>query len=226
MADQDYSFAGQCIEGVAELPSIVTQVEAVLAKGERQSEIRDGVVGCVNSLCDALQLASDIVSTEISETIRQLNASRGSAEKTLEALTGIPKRFSHEEIGRRLKQGHVCAELHKLHDRFSTPLSKESLAGLSAWDTVRTFFGRSNRMSAVLQGLHEGEASYLHDTTGMIQQVIDDADALATRLSRSGEIPQPDLDKLVDALRQRRQLMQGRAAALRREGDRVVATLH
>jgi hypothetical protein len=195
-------------------------MKAVAALGRVQTEARAGVLDTINELCDALQLASDLISKEISTTIVEFYEIRGgSDERRDEFLAATVARFADGALATLLHEGKVCGRLHVLGDRFSNPLSNEAWSGIPFWEAIGSFFTRSSSMSKVLDGLLDGEKHYLSDMRVFLQEVQQTAEgALASPSSDACE-------NLMTLLRKKRRMIQSQARDLRDVGDQCIATL-
>jgi len=214
-------------EGLSELGGLASELKKAIDLGKEQATTRDGVIQTVNDMCDALQLAADLIAAELSSQITEFNRARGQGE---EVLRGFFERLSHRVSAPALREllhdGRVCGDLHKVGDRFQTPFSPESVAGLGAWDAVKTFFTRSSRMSNVIHGLLEGERDYLRDFSWLL-------DEIRIRAETATMMPWGDTNQLenagteiVELIRIKRQVLLENVSLVRNSADGVIQALH
>jgi hypothetical protein len=178
-------------------------------------------------MCDALQLAADLISKELSAGVTEFNRLWPEKEGVLRGyFERIAVRLSEPSLRLLLHEGTVCGELHKLGDRFEQPFSKEAVSGISFWQNVKTFFSRSNHMSSVLHGLIEGERDYLRGFSSF----LDDARSLAETAT---QIPWGDDQalrnqgqNLVQLMRDKRAILQRKLVDIRAAADGAIAALH
>jgi hypothetical protein len=214
-------------EGLGELGGVASELKKAIDLGKEQATTRDGVVQTVNDMCDALQLAADLIAAELSSQITEFNRARGQGEDVLRGyFERLSYRVSAPTLRELLHDGRVCGDLHKVGDRFRTPFSPQSVAGLGVLDTVRAFFTRSSRMSDVIHGLLEGERDYLRDFSGLLDEIRIRAEAAAM-------IPWGDTNQLekagteiVELIRRKRHILLGKVSQVRESADGVIQALH
>ena len=177
-------------------------------------------------MCDALQLAGELLSREITETIIEYNKISDSkaASDFKSFFNGVALRFSRKNIGDVLTVGKVCGELHALGDSYAQPLSKPSRTGIAFYHALAAFFTRSTPMSKALSGLYHGEREYLNSISFFLLDIVDDATAAGglrdlKKLRNSGA-------SLVSKMRDKKRALQDQTRKLRDAGDACVETLH
>jgi hypothetical protein len=220
-------YLDQAQDAIKDIAGLGSNLSKAIAKGEEQATTRDGVIQTINEMCDALQLAADLISKELSAGITEFNRLWQEKEGVLRGyFERLAVRLSEPSLRLLLHEGTVCAELHKLGDRFEQPFSKETISGVSFWQNVRTFFSRSNHMSNVLHGLIEGERDYLRGFSSF----LDDARGLAEAAT---QIPWGDDhalrnqgQNLVQLMRDKRAILQRKLVDIRSAADGAIAALH
>jgi hypothetical protein len=107
-----------------------TAISQGLARGERQASSRARVISIINSLCDTLQLAGDLVSTVISKLIVEYSDVRDRKPPDPETLRAYFSRvfvqLDEPQLRILLHEGRVCGELHRLADRLKQPFTQQS----------------------------------------------------------------------------------------------------
>src|SRR5215831_3870545 len=122
-----------------EVGNLGSELTKALEKGEEQAATRDGAIQTINEMCDALQLASDLIAKELSASITEFNRIREDKEDVLRAyFERMAIKFSESSMRLMLHEGKVCGELHKLGDRFEQPFSKQTMGGVSFWENIKT----------------------------------------------------------------------------------------
>jgi hypothetical protein len=220
-------YLDQTKSALDDVGTLGSSLKQAIALGKEQASTRDGVIQTINEMCDALQLASDLVAKEISSSILEFNRIKTDKEEMIRGFfERLAVRLSESRLRLLLHEGQVCGELHKLGDRFETPASPESIAALDFWEAVRTFFTRSSVMSIALHGLIEGERDYLRDFAAFLDEVRDRAEK-ATLLAW-GQIDslRHEGELLADVMRQKRNVLQQKVMSIRRAADGAIATLH
>jgi hypothetical protein len=214
-------------DAIDDISSLGSSLKDAIALGKEQASTRDGVIQTINEMCDALQLASDLLAKELSASILEFNRIKGDKEEILRGFfERVAARFSEPTLRLLLHEGQVCGELHKLGDRFETPFSPEAVAAQNVWQAVKTFFTRSSRMSVTLHGLVEGERDYLRDFSAFLDDVRDRAEK-ATALSWGQDaVLRQHGDSLSALLREKRAVLQQKVANVRHAADAAIATLH
>lgn len=217
----------QAKSALDDLGGIGSSLRDAIALGKEQASTRDGVIQTINEMCDALQLAADLVAKELSTSILEFNRIKDEKEELLRGFfERLAARLAEPRLRLLLHEGQVCGELHKLGDRFETPVSPESLAALSAWQAVKAFFTRSSAMSTALHGLVEGERDYLRDFAEFLDDVRDRAEkATAMAWGQVGALRQEG-ESLTELMRQKRAALQQKAASIRKGADAAIATMH
>ncbi len=117
-------------KAVTEVGDMVGQIDKVLKKREEQADARKGAIRTINEMVDALQLAVDLISKEISSATIEFNTVRWQKEEALQGyFERVASRFSDKPLRLLLHEGKVCGELHALGDRFGQPFSGVSTGG-------------------------------------------------------------------------------------------------
>jgi len=214
-------------DALIEVGGKVGEIGEVIKKGDEQADARKGAILAIHEMCDALQLACDLISKELSTTIIEFNNVRAEKE---EAIRGFFQRtafkYSNDSLRQLLHEGKVCGELHALGDRFSQPFSDVTTGGVSLWETVKTFFRRSNRMSMALDGLYEGEMNYLNDLTNFLNDVRDEAENATAIDWGKVETLKEAGDALTEHMRNKRQTLQDQIHVLKSAADDCINKLH
>jgi hypothetical protein len=132
-------------------------------------------------------------------------------------------KFSEPSLRLLLHENKVCGELHILGDKFKQPFSPETTGGTSIRDNVRAFFSRSTNMHHAIEGLFEGEISYLRDISDFLSEVRDQA-------TEATSLPE---DKLIDAgesliaqMKDKRNILQRQAREIQDAAYGSIAKLH
>src|SRR5262245_9744987 len=106
-------------EGLDELSGIASQLKEAIALGKEQASTRDRVIQTVNEMCDALQLACDLICAKLSSAITEFNRVRWENEEALrDHFERLAQLVSAPSLRDLLREGQVCGELHKVGDRF------------------------------------------------------------------------------------------------------------
>jgi hypothetical protein len=220
---QSFELAKQALDEVKDL---APGLKEALDLGKEQASTRDGVIDTINNMCDALQLASDLVSEKLSAKIVEYNQTKDKKEDAMISYFGrLVNTFSENNIWILLHEGKVCGELHKLGDRFETPFSPEAMGGLSFLENVMTFFRRSSSMSLTLHCLLEGERQYLRDIAAFLGDLRARAEA-ATGLWGQREALRGEGDAIVQLMRNKRQILVEQVRQLRLSADASIEALH
>jgi hypothetical protein len=215
--------------GFGEVADRARALNKAIAKGQEQTETRDGVIQTINEMCDALQKATDAIASELSGSIVDFNSLgrmddeaiiRGFFDRTAEKL-------SDKAIRKLLREGLVCGELHKIGDRYTQPLSHDTMGGVSFWENVKTFFIRTNRMSDALDALATGERDYIKNTSEFLNEVRDKVEDVTT-IPRGGgiEILLDKARELVRLMREKRNKLESQMRELRMQAETTRKTLH
>ena len=116
-------FLTQAEEAVKDFTSVSSQIEKQFKKADDQDTARKTTIQIINAMCDALQLAGELLSREITETIIEYNKISDSkaASDFKSFFNGVALRFSRKNIGDVLTVGKVCGELHALGDSYAQP---------------------------------------------------------------------------------------------------------
>jgi hypothetical protein len=216
-------------EGLKEVADLVPALDDAIKKGEAQAKTRDGVIQTINEMCDALQKASDEITSELSGSIMEFNSLGNAREEAV--IRGFFDRTA-EKCSRRalrnlLHEGRVCGELHKVGDRFGQPFTYDTASGVSFWQNVTTFFTRTNSMHQALDGLVEGEQNYISDMADFLNEVRSRTEEVA-EIPWGGDI-QALLGKareLVQLMREKRNKLEKQMVELRVQADATRQTLH
>ena len=182
--------------------------------GDKQSKERNQVIDVIDRLTNALQTACDLVSSQLGKAIIDYNKLfKSKAKKHYEDyLTSVSIRCDEAALGKLLREGEVCGELHKLGDAFKVSTSRQAMAGLSLFDLVKTFFCRTNKMHYQLVCLEGGEQVYLQRISGSLlsirQKADDQTGSLADLRARAAEV---------------RKMMDDKRSELRREMGPLLA---
>lgn len=220
-------YLDQAQEAIKDIAGLGSDLSKAIAKGEEQATTRDGVIQTINEMCDALQLAADLISKELSAGITEFNRLRQEKEEILRGyFERIAVRLSEPSLRLLLHEGTVCGELHKLGDRFEQPFSKETGSGVSFWQNVKTFFSRSNDMSNVLHGLIEGERDYLRGFSSFLDDARNLAES-ATQVAWGNDAAlRTQGENLIQLLREKRAILQRKLFEIRTAADRAISALH
>ncbi|KKO19760.1 MAG: hypothetical protein L3J18_07295 [Candidatus Brocadia sp.] len=223
----DMQYLNLAKDAIREVVNLAPDLNKAIAKGEEQATTRDGVIQTINEMCDALQLASDLISKELSTSITEFNRIRPEKEEVLQAyFERVATKFSEPSLRLLLHEGTVCGELHKLGDRFEQPFSKETTSGVSWWENVRTFFSRSNSMANVLHGLIEGERNYLRSFSEFLDDVRDSAETATQVPWENNATLRTKGEELVKLMRQKRSGLQSKLSEIRVAADAALGALH
>jgi hypothetical protein len=214
-------------DAITDIGGFGPDLSKAIAKGEEQATTRDGTIQTINEMCDALQLATDLIARELSAGIMEFNRLQGEREEMLRGyFERIALRLSEPTLRLLLHEGTVCGELHKLGDRFEQPFSKHTIAGVSFWENVKTFLSRSNSMSNVLHGLVEGERDYLRGFSSFLNDVRDRAEAATQIRWEDDATLRTHGQALVQLMRDKRAILLGKLAEIRAAADGAIAALH
>ncbi len=209
-----------------EVTELAPSLKKAIELGEFQGETRDGVIQTINEMSDALQLASDLIGKELSASITEFNRLRSDKEDVLRGyFERLAAKLSEPSLRLLLHEGHVCAELHKLGDRFEW-LSPQAMTGLSAWEAVKVFFNRASTMSHVLHGLIEGERDYLRDFASFLDDVRNQAEVATGVPPGSEDFLRQKGDELIHLMRQKRQALNDESVKIRQAADKAILALH
>jgi hypothetical protein len=225
MAD-DVTYLSQAKEAIAEVTGLVPSIDSALKKGEKQVDVRTGVIRTINTMCDALQLACDLISTAISKSVLDYNEvqQKKSEDELRSFFRRTANRFGDGSLAMLLHDGKVCGELHALGDAFRQPFSAGVVTGVSFSEAVLAFFKRSTKMSAALQNLHAGERDYLRSLIGFLADVRNKAE-LAGGASGDLDVLQRVGEELIGRMRDKRRVMQEQVWALRDAGNECIRKL-
>ena len=213
-------------KAVKDFASVGAQIDKQFTRADEQDTARKKTIQIINAMCDALQLAGDLISREITEAT--INYNKISDSKTARDFKSffndVAFRFSRKNIGAVLTVGKVCGELHALGDSYAQPLSKPSRSGVAFYHALAAFFTRSTPMSCALSGLYHGEREYLNSISYFLQDLIDDAVAAGgerdlKELRNSGA-------QLVSKMREKNRSLHDQTRKLRDAADACVETLH
>ena len=214
-------------EALSELGGKVSEIGEIIKNGDEQADARKGAIQTIHEMCDALQLACDLISKEISTNIIEFNNLRNAKEK---ALRGFFQRaaftFSDESLRKLLHEGRVCGELHALGDRFSQPFPDVTTGGVSLWENVKTFFTRSNIMSHALDGLYEGERNFLDELVEFLNDIRDDAEKATAIDYGNVEVLRKAGGELTEMMRNKRQTLQDQIREIKGSADDCIQKLH
>ena len=214
-------------DAFAEVGDMAGQLNDIVKQGDEQANVRDGAIRTIHQMCDALQLACDLISKEISSSIVEYGSVRYGPE---EAIRGFFQRtafkYSDQSLRLLLHEGKVCGELHALGDRFTQPLSPESRSAVPFMEAIKMFFRRSSTMSIALDGLYEGEMNYLVDLTGFLNEIRDHAEQAASGYWGDVDGLRQEGDALMEQMRAKRQTMQDQLRAIKSEADGSIGKLH
>lgn len=215
-------------DAIKELGKFTPDLNEAIEKGEKQAETRDKVIETINEMCDALQLASDLVSKELSTSIIEFSQVKQGQENLLRGyFERVAIRFSESSLWLLLHEGKVCGELHKVGDRFEQPFSMVAMSSLSLWENVRTFFCRSNNMSNLLHGLIEGEREYLRNLSAFLNEVRNCVEDAIQRIPwGNDQALKMKGEELIQLMRERRSSLQTKLSEIRVVADAVIAELH
>jgi hypothetical protein len=221
------------VSGLTDIADFGPKILKTVESGEKQAKARDAVIDTINSLCDTLQYAGDLVSDELSSSIMEYQSLRYSGPQRLYAfLERLTVRLSGPALRNRLHEGQVCGNLYKLLDRFRQPFNTVTPFSVDILQWLATLFRRSNNMSRALNGLEEGEQHYLRHIASILNQAREkteearmvvydtqDVEGTAARLRSAG-------DALVDLLRQNRREIESKFHSIRIAGDTAIKSLH
>lgn len=214
-------------DALSEVGDIADRIDKVLEKGEKQADARKGAIRTINEMVDALQLAVDLISKELSSATIEFNSLKWQKEEALRGwFDRVASRFSDKPLRLLLHEGKVCGELHALGDRFGQPFSAVSTGGLSFWDNVRTFFSRSNAMSDALSSLAEGENHFLEEASGFLNAIVLKAEAATGLPWGSIDLLIHHGEELVTLMREKRQVLQDQVKALQDAASTCRGKLH
>lgn len=212
---------------LSEISGDASEILKILEEGDKQADTRQGVIQTVHEMCDALQLACDLISKEISSSILEFNGLRkGNGELLNGYFTRTAFKFSSEALRQLLHEGKVCGELHALGDRFKQPLTDVTTGGVSLWENVKAFFSRSTSMSIALEGLYEGERNYLYNLSDFLFEIRDRAEAATSLDLDDVEGLRSAGEQLVGLMREKRQVLQDQIREVKLAADDCVKKLH
>ena len=205
----------------------VSEIANIIKKGDEQADTRRGAIQTINEMCDALQLACDLISRELSSSIIEFSQLRNGKEEALRGyFERVAIKFGEPSLRILLHEGKVCVELHALYDRFRQPFSNVTTGGVSFWENVKTFFTRSSAMSMALDGLHSGEMHYLRDFASFLDVIRDNAEKnLSIPFGNYGNLQQAG-EELAVLMREKRQDMQNQVLAMRNDANACIEKLH
>lgn len=173
-------------------------LKAAAKVGKTQTDARDEVVDIITTMCDSLESASDIVSSEISKAITDINrARRGTENQLVTCFNTQAVRFRHEKLLGKLRAGKVCSDLKKLGKRFGDPLSKQALGAQPFKQWVKAAVGRSSTMQQFVEDLYLDERRYIED----FRDKLDEVALLAE--NAAGEINRKELVRSADEINKR-----------------------
>lgn len=211
-------------EGLNDLTSLTSQIEKALERAEKQGHVRADAIRIINAMCDALQLACDLVSSELTAKVVEFNGIVHSQDKAkfTSFFGDTARRFGDVSVGQLLHEGKVCGELHALGDGFAQPFSQQTQSGVSFTQALVTLFRRSNPMSQALEKLHGGEREYLRSVETFLFDIVTDA------MSASGDLEalRESGQKLVGKMRDKHRTIHEQMWSLRDSADACVKTLH
>lgn len=212
---------------ISDVANIASDIDNIFKKGDEQANTRKGAIQTIQELCDALQLACDLISKELSASIIEFNGLKNNKEEVLRGyFQRIAIKLTDSSLRLLLHEGKVCGELDALGDRFSQPFSDVTTGGVSFWENVKTVFTRSNTMTDALNGIYEGEMNYLNDFASFLDDVRNRAEN-ATGINW-GDIEQlrQTGDELTVLMREKRQTLQDQVREIRTAANDCVEKLH
>lgn len=214
-------------QALEDVTNLGPDLKKAIDLGKEQATTRDGVIRTINEMADALQLACDLIAKELSSSIIEFHAQLSEGEECLRGChERLAARVSEPSLRLLLHEGRVCGELHKIGDRFETPFSPESVAGLSFWENVKSFFTRSSVMSQELHGLIEGERMYLQDFSSFLDDVrVAAEEAIAVPWGSQNELKSKTAS-MIGLIREKRQSLLKKALEVREAANRAIGTLH
>lgn len=211
---------------LSEISDEVSEIGKIIKEGNEQANVRKGSIQTIHEMCDALQLACDLISKELSSSIIEFNSLRKENEEVLRGyFERTAFKFCHESLRLLLHEGKVCGELHALGDRFKQPFTDVTTGGVSFWENVKAFFMRSNSMSIALGGLYEGEMNYLYNMSHYLYEIRDRAE-IATSLTDDVEALRDAGEELIALMRDKRQVLQDQIRDIKLSADACVEKLH
>lgn len=212
--------------GLKELKDEIPNIQKAIQQGEKQAETRDGIIDTINEMCDALQLACDLISSEVSKCLIDFNqVNRDSVESLKGFFERTATKFSDPALRVLLHDGKVCGQLHALGDRFCQPFSNESTGALSFWENIRTLLTRSNAMSDALNGLHEGELHYLQSIQDFLREINNMAETTALSAAPLDQMVKEG-EALCARLREKREALLDQIREIRIEANACIGQLH
>jgi hypothetical protein len=213
-------------DAILDVTSITSDIDKIFEKADEQADTRKGAIQTINKLCDALQLACDLILKEISTSIVEFNQLKSGNEDALRGhFERVAIKFSDSSLRLLLHEGRVCGELHALGDRFKQPFSDATRSGTSFWDNVKTFFTRSNTMKHALDGLHEGEIYYLRDLASFLDDLKIRAEGATAITGDIDQLRQAG-DELIALMRDKRQTLQDHVREIQDAAKNCVEKLH
>jgi len=221
------NYLNTTMDAFADVANKSSEIANIIKKGDEQADTRRGAIQTINEMCDALQLACDLISRELSSSIIEFSQVRNGTEVDLRGFfERAAIKVSQSSLRVLLHDGKVCGELHALYDRFTQPFSNVTTGGVPFWENVKTFFARSNAMSMALSGLHAGEMTYLQDFGSFLNEIRDSAEkALLIPWENISEVQQAG-EQLIILMRQKRQDMQDQVLAMRNNANACIKKLH
>ena len=213
-------------DGFNELSGTVDEIGKIIKKGDEQADTRKHAIYTIKRMCDALQLASDLVATELSSCIVEFGEIRAGDRHKLDGyFRRVATKFSDNNLRLLLHEGKVCGELHALGDRFAQPFSDVTTGGVNLWQNVKTLFTRSNKMSNAVFSLYEGEYDFIEDFIIFLNEVRDRAENLASSYD-DPDIMREGGDMLLDLMRDKRESFEYQLREIRRAAKECVDKLH
>jgi hypothetical protein len=217
----------QVKDGIDEIAGLGPELSEAIANRDEEADTRKGAIQTIDEMCDGLQLAADLISKELSAGISEFNRVRQEKEEILrDYFERIALRFSEPSIRLLLHDGQVCVDLHKLGDRFEQPFSKKASKSMSLWQNVKILFSRSSHMLSVLHGFVEGELDYVRGFSFFLDEARDLADTATQIPWGDGLSLRAHGDGLVQVLRDKRVVLQGKLTEMRAAADLAIAALH
>ncbi len=199
--------------------------EGMVKLANEQTSAQDEVIDIITTMCDSLQSATDIVSSEISAAITDLNRARSKTRLQLQrCLSKQAERFSDANLRTKLHRGKVCGDLRKLGQRFGNPLSKQAHGAQSVGDWLRSLFKRSSSMKRFVDDLYFDEGRYIDDFRDSLHKIIVQAEKSANKDDLNAL--RSDAQKLRTRLSVNRETIRNRMQKLQIASDKCIEEIH
>lgn len=199
--------------------------EGMVKLANEQTSSQGEVIDIITTMCDSLQSATDIVNSEISAAITDLNRARRKTRLQLQrCLSKQGERFSDSHLRAKWHRRKVCGDLRKLGQRFGNPLSRQARGAQSVGEWLKSLFKRSSAMKVFVDNLYFDETRYIDDFRNSLHKIVvqteksankDDLNALRT-----------DAQKIRTQLGVSRETIRDRMLKLQKVADKCIEEIH